>query len=517
MCSFFGYVTLPANDEPVAALVRTRARSSASPVKQWITTRSAEPSSKTRSASSHASRTWTTIGFPRLARQLDVRRQGPQLRLALAVHPEPVEATLPDPHDRRVLQQVSIRAAAPSSKASASWGWMPAEARTPSSSDAISIDRSLVCDVHAHADHPLHAGGLGGLDHDCRFLVHQEQVAVGIHRPGLHREFRVRGAHRAATIRRSQLPVIRGASRETRSRKPHPAVDAPGCPTIAQSSASRRGKSALALVRLGTRRRGRPTPPPSGPAGRPTSPPCRAGPTDAAAALGHQRLDQDRERSAASRRSRTGRSPSSSGVRPGPSRASTAPSRPGTRFARSTIVHTAATRLRRLDREHVLVEPARGLGDDGGEVGLRARRPSARGRRRRSTSREHREHPAGEVPEPVREIGVVAIHHRLPREVAVRRRTAISPHEEVPVGVDAEMVDQLERVDAGEVRLRHLLAADREEAVGPHLRRRLDAGGHQHRRPVDGVEAEDVLADRCGCPRATSARTARGRSRSPPR
>ena len=36
----------------------------ASPLKQWITTRSAEPSSSTRRTSGHASRTWTTIGLP---------------------------------------------------------------------------------------------------------------------------------------------------------------------------------------------------------------------------------------------------------------------------------------------------------------------------------------------------------------------------------------------------------------------------------------------------------------------
>ena len=40
------------------------ARDPASPEKQWITTCSAEPSSRTRSTSGHASRTWTTIGLP---------------------------------------------------------------------------------------------------------------------------------------------------------------------------------------------------------------------------------------------------------------------------------------------------------------------------------------------------------------------------------------------------------------------------------------------------------------------
>ena len=58
------------------------------------------------------------------------------------------------------------------------------------------------------------------------------------------------------------------------------------------------------------------------------------------------------------------------------------------------------------------------------------------------------------------------------------------------------MLQQLGRVDAGEVGLRHLLAADGQVPVRPDLGGRLDAGRHQHRRPVDGVEPQDVLADR---------------------
>ena len=63
------------------------------------------------------------------------------------------------------------------------------------------LDRSLArFHIHPDADQPVGAGGPRSLDRDCRFLVHQEQVAMGIHRGGLDREFRVRGAHRAATI-----------------------------------------------------------------------------------------------------------------------------------------------------------------------------------------------------------------------------------------------------------------------------------------------------------------------------
>ena len=43
--------------------------------------------------------------------------------------------------------------------------------------------------------------------------------------------------------------------------------------------------------------------------------------------------------------------------------------------------------------------------------------------------------------------------------------------------------------------LRHLLPADQQEAVHVDVGGRLDAGGHQQRRPVDAVEPQDVLAD----------------------
>ena len=49
--------------------------------------------------------------------------------------------------------------------------------------------------------------------------------------------------------------------------------------------------------------------------------------------------------------------------------------------------------------------------------------------------------------------------------------------------------------DAGELRLRHLLAADEQPAVAEDRARHLQAGGHEHGRPDDGVEASDVFAD----------------------
>ena len=61
--------------------------------------------------------------------------------------------------------------------------------------------------------------------------------------------------------------------------------------------------------------------------------------------------------------------------------------------------------------------------------------------------------------------------------------------------IDAIGIGQRERIDHIADRLRHLLAAVEQKAVGENAARHRDAGRHQERRPIDGVEAHDVLAD----------------------
>ena len=106
----------------------------------------------------------------------------------------------------------------------------------------------------------------------------------------------------------------------------------------------------------------------------------------------------------------------------------------------------------------------------------------------------HVQHAVREVAEVVREVGVVALHHRLVREVAVGTEALVG-HEVVAEPVDAEVGDEIGRRDLVEPRLAHLLAADEQPAVREHALRRLEPGRHQHRGPVHGVEAQDVLAD----------------------
>ena len=84
----------------------------------------------------------------------------------------------------------------------------------------------------------------------------------------------------------------------------------------------------------------------------------------------------------------------------------------------------------------------------------------------------------------------------------------------VAEAVDADGVDEVERLDDVAGRLAHLLAADEQPAAdGPALRR-LDAGRHQHRRPVHAVEADDVLADEVVVDRPPLLEVARRRCRS---
>jgi hypothetical protein len=72
-------------------------------------------------------------------------------------------------------------------------------------------------DVHPHADQAVDAGGLRSLHRCWRFAVQEEQVAVGVHRPGLHRHLKVLVVHPGPSLAGLHLRSTRGASRETRS------------------------------------------------------------------------------------------------------------------------------------------------------------------------------------------------------------------------------------------------------------------------------------------------------------
>ena len=114
------------------------------------------------------------------------------------------------------------------------------------------------------------------------------------------------------------------------------------------------------------------------------------------------------------------------------------------------------------------------------------------------------ERPSEEVAEVLAEVGVVSLDHGGEVEVAVlpeRDGAEELVAEHVGAGRVAasdgapEGVGDRDGVDRVAERLAHLLPAEREKTVREHGRREPDPRAHEERRPVDGVEADDVLAD----------------------
>src|SRR5581483_9993178 len=117
-----------------------------------------------------------------------------------------------------------------------------------------------------------------------------------------------------------------------------------------------------------------------------------------------------------------------------------------------------------------------------------------RGRPAAAIALDHRRGARHEVAEIVREVGVEPLLERLGRDRRVLLERGLAQHE-IARRVDAPFLGRRDRIDHVAARLREPLSPVLEEAVDEHLPRQLDARGHQHRRPVDAVEAADVLAD----------------------
>ncbi len=119
----------------------------------------------------------------RLVRKGDVGAEHADLIVRGRKHPEPVEAALPHGNHARVVQELLDPARRSRIESVGIVGVNPC-GREHTLECIGDLERSAArFDVHTDADQPLDAGGLRGLDRDCRFDLHQEQVAVGIHRP----------------------------------------------------------------------------------------------------------------------------------------------------------------------------------------------------------------------------------------------------------------------------------------------------------------------------------------------
>src|SRR5688572_27997018 len=78
------------------------------------------------------------------------------------------------------------------------------------------------------------------------------------------------------------------------------------------------------------------------------------------------------------------------------------------------------------------------------------------------------------------------------RTVLTERNLA---QEEIPDLIDTIARGHREWIDDVADRLRHLLPAVQQEAVGEDTPRERDPRGHQESGPVHGVEADDILPD----------------------
>ena len=117
-----------------------------------------------------------------------------------------------------------------------------------------------------------------------------------------------------------------------------------------------------------------------------------------------------------------------------------------------------------------------------------------RGQHAGEIARHHGQRALRQIAEIVGEIGVDAVDDRLMAVVAVLPERHLA-QEEIAQRIDAVGLGERKRIDDVADRLRHLLAAVEQKAVGEDAARHGNACRHQEGRPVHGVEAHDVLAD----------------------
>ena len=106
----------------------------------------------------------------------------------------------------------------------------------------------------------------------------------------------------------------------------------------------------------------------------------------------------------------------------------------------------------------------------------------------------HRAGAVGQVADRVGEVVVHQIAEALLLEVAVVAEGDIA--QQIPTHrIAAAALKQIRRIEHIAQGFAHLLALTGEEAMAKHLGRQGQPGRQQHRRPIHGVEAQDVLTD----------------------
>ena len=126
--------------------------------------------------------------------------------------------------------------------------------------------------------------------------------------------------------------------------------------------------------------------------------------------------------------------------------------------------------------------------------------------------RDDRQRALRQVAEIVGEVGIDARHDGVVAVIAVLAERHLA-QQEIAQRIDPVGVGKGEGIDDVADRLRHLLAAVEQEAVAEDVARHVDAGRHQEGRPIDRVEAHDVLADHVQVGRPVAPESGRSRCR----
>ena len=106
----------------------------------------------------------------------------------------------------------------------------------------------------------------------------------------------------------------------------------------------------------------------------------------------------------------------------------------------------------------------------------------------------HRDGPADQIAQDIGQISVHALHHQIPGDRSILGKRHLM-QDEVAHGIDAEIMHELIGIDGVALGLGHLAIADQQPRMSEHLLRQRQIQRHEHDRPVDRMETQDVLAD----------------------
>src|ERR1035437_8346271 len=107
---------------------------------------------------------------------------------------------------------------------------------------------------------------------------------------------------------------------------------------------------------------------------------------------------------------------------------------------------------------------------------------------------DHRQRPAGEIAQAVGQVRVITAHERVITKTAVLAEDYLA-QQEVAQGVGAEHFMNARGAHNVAARFAHFVVFEQQPAVGDDALGQRQVGGHQELGPIDGVEADDFLAD----------------------